>query len=458
MIVQIDKMNWRGHSLLVGAALAYLLTMIIIGAAGPKVYKEYRHYAYNCPGDSHAWNPTTCTGIQMRNGTTWTRDFGQFNLMNKAWILEVTPFKFQSFEDEEFNKDLTMRVTILGTNDAMEEESKWRVIKRHDAHTNYMICKDAHRDVCNSFILIDMEFLEYRFYRIEVQALPSSALPYLGDVQFSLFTFTMGFSELELAFRMIYLAVAVLVIIFLIRMRTPFISWSLEHKSLFFLILGLGLYNDIFYPFQFWLRGWFFDFLSSVFEALFVAMLLLFWLQHIDRIRLVEDEIRWLVWSIPKILLTAIYAILAIAFYTWVRIRGAEDPVYGERDKDELGPVVLFYLVSAAYGLNVIWLATIVVITVPAAIRNRSLLSRFLYFACPAFICIFASVISIFAGAIGPFNRGSLSFVVLYGLYNSYVWVLFILFWPEEDSQHHHQSGDSTTTLKGAAGDRKSVV
>jgi hypothetical protein len=42
--------------------------------------------------------------------------------------------------------------------------------------------------------------------------------------------------------------------------------------------------TDILFPFEFWLRGWFFEFTNSVFEVLFIAGLMLFWLIVIDKI------------------------------------------------------------------------------------------------------------------------------------------------------------------------------
>lgn len=62
----------------------------------------------------------------------------------------------------------------------------------------------------------------------------------------------------------------------------------INYLLLLLLLFPLKTHADIFFPFEFLLRGWFFEFVNSVFEVIFIAGLIFFWLVIIDKIRKVR--------------------------------------------------------------------------------------------------------------------------------------------------------------------------
>lgn len=436
-VMQVDTAPRWWFLLIAVLASAFLLAALILGATGPDMLDSRHSYAYSCPGQAHVWNASTCTGILMRDGVTWAHTFGDFKLLNKLWLLDVTPYKWDANASQTWqDKDLEFNVSIFGSDDENMDPSRWKTIIANDTHRMDFTCDDRTRRDCDLFTLVDMQYIDYAWYRVELHLAPSSARELVGDMKFSLYTYNLSFSTMELGLRLAYLFVALLaMMVFVVKMRgTKFAEWTFEQKSAFFLVLGLLLYNDILFPFEFWLRGWFFEFTNSVFEVLFIAGLMLFWLIVIDKIGKDELTFAWNYWRLGKAVLVAIYAILAISFFTWIRIRAAKDPIYGDRE-DLVGPLVLFYFVAAAYAALLVWLIVTLIMTIPMITKRRDLLVRFGFVAIPTTVCVVSVVIAIFTGTIGPFNRDTLSWVYESAMYNLFVWILLLGYAPSKTSE-----------------------
>lgn len=105
--------------------------------------------------------------------------------------------------------DLLFNVSIFGSNDDENTEpSQWKPIVINDVHHMEFTCDDdnslecdlyvlAHfyipslccvMDLCRGgyrFTLIDIQYIDYTYYRVEIHLMPSSGREYVGDIKFS---------------------------------------------------------------------------------------------------------------------------------------------------------------------------------------------------------------------------------------------------------------------------------
>jgi len=269
---------------------------------------------------------------------------------------------------------------------------------------------------------------------VEIGLPTSSGSEFVGDVEFTLYRYSKPFGDMELSYRMIFLFITIIILIFFIaRMRkTNFLDWSFEQKAVLILLVGLIFYNDPLYGFTFLAKGWFFEFLNSVFETLFISLILLFWLVVIDKIRMDQLRIEPSILHVVQLIVIGVYAIMTLALFAWSRIRASEDPVYSERG-EITGLIVLFWLTSAIYGGVIIWLIVLVVMTIPVVNSKKYLMNRFMFVGVPTVICVFSVIVGIFTGTLGPFNRDSLGLVYFLTLYNMYVYLLVVGTWPVDE-------------------------
>ncbi|KAL6061773.1 hypothetical protein QOT17_012667 [Balamuthia mandrillaris] len=435
-------------SLLLLGAVGLLVVALVVGYVGPSAYETHTYSAYSCcvpprdyPGcKPHAWNDTACTGVQLsQSNTKWTQTFPKFSALNKLWILEVTPH--QNDTQPLKHKNLKVSVSLWGSDKPNREHS----IVSKDIHESYLTCVRSDGR-CSSYMLVDVQSLEYQYYHIEVSLPDSEGKPFVGDMVFSLLRYSRPYSEEELAVRSTFQVIAlVLLFFFFLRMRKEkWSSWSFEHKALLALLIGLFFYNNPFFPFEFVVRGWALQFFGSILESTFLAGVLLYWLFLLDRFRDPEGKISLLV---PKLVVVLFYWFFSISFIGWVRIRAGEDPVYGTRD-NTMGLFAIFYLTSCLYGAIVLWLIILVALTVPIVASQRNTLLRFLYFGVPTLVCIMSVVIGIFTGSLGPFNRESVGFMYYTTMYNVYVWILLAGNWPVSFSSSASTNFERTSLLR----------
>eukprot|EP01088_Endostelium_zonatum_P020901 TRINITY_DN792_c0_g1_i1.p1 TRINITY_DN792_c0_g1~~TRINITY_DN792_c0_g1_i1.p1 ORF type:complete len:486 (+),score=82.39 TRINITY_DN792_c0_g1_i1:201-1658(+) len=435
-VMKMDVTPYRNFLIMLSIAGIFLLVAIIVGAAGPQVYEKITWSAYQCPGGSRVWSDK-CTGVTLRDpNQKWKMDLPPMHLFNKLWIIEMTPYKWQNITDG-IEANIRPIVSIYGSNSPPGTSDKQQQIRVDDMHTDILECPQGSNSQCLTFTLVDEQFLTFAYYHVEISISSADvAHAWVGDVDFTLSRYTKGFGDMELSYRTIYLFFNVAILIaFLWRMKsTPFFNgWAFEQKAILVLLSALILYNDPFYGLTFLSKGWFFEFLNSVFETLFISLILLFWLIIIDKIRLDQLRLEPSVTHIVQLLVVGVYSIMTLILFAWARIRASEDPVYSERD-GITGMLVLFWFISILYGAIIIWLIVLIVMTVPIVNQKKYLLNRFVFIGIPTILCIFSVIIGIFTGTLGPFNRDSLGLVYFLTLYNVYTYILVAGCWPVDES------------------------
>jgi len=226
--------------------------------------------------------------------------------------------------------------------------------------------------------------------------------------------------------------------------KIEFDEWAWEQRALTILLMSLLFLNNPFFALRFVVAGWFFHFLDALMQVCFNSVLLLFWLFMVDKIRLEEMKVIFRLQHVPKLIVVAIYAILSIVFYTWVNIHDETNPTFGVVNS-VTGIQVLFYLVTAIFMALIVWLMVLVVLTVPVVTSKRYLLTRFLFLASPTIVAILSILIGFLANTYGPLNRTSLELAYYSVLFNVYIWVLTVGYWPisERYNLSNPSSGES---------------
>jgi len=208
-------------------------------------------------------------------------------------------------------------------------------------------------------------------------------------------------------------------------------QWNWEQRAMAVLLISLFMTNNPLFPFIFVAKGWFFPFLVSLFQTGFLSVLLLFWLLITDKIRNEENmpTFSWIL--IPKLLIVTVWGILSLALFAVISIRDERDPVYGT---SVTSFQILFYVVAVFWIIIVLWVAVLVALTIPVVVRQRYLVTRFLFFGLPTMVCIFSIFASVLSGSFGPYGETAIGFVYFLFLYNVYVFILAWGYWPVKET------------------------
>jgi len=421
------------HFIIVGSIAGLVLIIaIIVGATGPKEFDSYTYYAYKCPNSNHTWDPSVCDGVQLSdNQSYWQQYVPAVTALNRFWSLQFMPFTDQLGQ---ISRDLQVEVEIYGKDDPSQGVLPSLLYYRNV--TENVECDNDDGSGCQSIVIIDEQELTYSYYLIKLRflnggELPGDEAPFLGDVKFVIWMGHGGFSSLELALRIVFLFVAsVILIAFLWALRkVPMEEWAWEQRALVVMLLGLLALNNPFFGLQYVAKGWFFHFFDAVLNISFLCIFLCFGLLVLDKIRLEEVRMEIGKQHIPKFVVVGIFAILGIILFSWVDIRDSFDPILGH--PSVISDIeVLFYIEATVYAGILIWLAVLVVMTIPVATAKPYLMTRFLFASIPTSFCIISILIGIFNGTFGPLNESTLSMVFFVVLYNLYVWLLTYGFWP----------------------------
>jgi hypothetical protein len=438
----------RSHFIVLGTfSIGVIVLAIIIGATGPKEFDSTVQYAYDCPGDSHVWDPASCGGFQLDNNNTWWWSLiPTVTALNRFWTLQFMVYTLQTGQVQ---RELRVEVIVHGGDDGNQDA--WERLYISNT-TQQVICSGP--GACNSLVIVDEHNIKYSYYSVALRflnggELPGDTAPFVGDVKFSIWTGHAGYSTLELALRVVFLFITcILLVVFLWFMRAqPMDEWAWEQKALVILLLGLLGLNNPFYGLQFAVHGWFFHFLNALLTMTYLSIFLLFGLLVLDKVRLEDVRMALGKKDIPKFLIVGIFALLGIILFAWVDIRDDVEPIVGHSNLVS-GVAVLFYIVATVYSGVLIWMAILVVMTIPVATSKPYLMIRFLFISIPTSFCILSILVGIFNGTFGPLNESTLSMVFYLTLYNAYIWILLVGYWPVQERFTARNPSEADTLFK----------
>merc|ERR1712137_792748 len=138
-----------------------------------------------------------------------------------------------------------------------------------------------------------------------------------------------------------------------------------------------------------------------------------------------------------------VYGVVTFVLFVWFRVVDRVDPVFGDT-QSIWGLVILFFLDAAVYGAIVVWVMFLMVLSISVVRHEQHLLSRFLMAAVPGLLVISSLIIALFFGVFGPVQRTAPSFVYFYTLYNLYVIILLIGYWPINSAFNRGTKAETT--------------
>lgn len=430
-IMRMDMLKFKEVSILATISLTWILVCFIIGLAGPQMWEKETYYAYDCPDESHEWS-NDCQGVQMSQGQFWIQNFGKIIYLNRIWVLTMKPYSlpYEEGEDVDVDEKLYIEVRIDGKDNS---DDQWQVSDGPTESKQDLNCPKGEQK-CDSFTLINSEILDWRYYKVDIVIKNTTSRQYVGDVQFTYWKGSSDYAIEEIIFRVIYLICSgVFSYLFINEIQKLGDDVEFEQRTLAMIMLSLFLFNNPLFFFEFNKVGWIFRFIGTLFEVLFTSILMIYWLFLIDKIRLDLPRIEYSREHLPKLILVAIYGILSLALYGWIRVELVDDPVFEDSDVPT-GELVLFYLVAVAYCAIVIWLVVLVILAAPVVWSKGYLFNRLNFTGIPTCACIFSVIVGLFSGTIGPVGRTSVGFMYFFALYNVYCYLLCYGYWPHKDT------------------------
>ena len=157
------------------------------------VQQEYS--SYGCPGGSHTWDSSACTGLQMGKGNTWTMTLPAVTLMNQMFYLDMRPWTNAQVPNSlDVDSVLQFTLSLYGADsDVGVEGGSWHaqdVIVDGVSDEIAMLCfwssnsGSAPRS-CLNLKILEVPSIEYEYYHVEVSLLPQDGYSFVGDVVFN---------------------------------------------------------------------------------------------------------------------------------------------------------------------------------------------------------------------------------------------------------------------------------
>ena len=105
---------------------------------------------------------------------------------------------------------------------------------------------------------------------------------------------------------------------------------------------------------------------------------------------------------------------------------------------------MLFFLDAITFGAIAIWVMLLMVLGAPTVSKQPYLKARYLMALVPAVIVIVSLIGALLFGVFGPVQRTAPSFVYFYTLYNLYVIILLIGYWPINSAFNRGTKAETT--------------
>ncbi|KPP64457.1 hypothetical protein Z043_117197, partial [Scleropages formosus] len=292
--------------------------------------------------------------------------------------------------DQTHGVDFTQHVEIIvDLKGVMQDASVTPISPRVHQRSRTLHC----RDTCDEIIVVHLGYLNYTQYQIKVTFEGLQNLTFsVRDVTFMWKLYNPSFSQVEIWFRFVFVVLTFMVTCVFAHSLRKFSmrDWGIEQKWMSILLPLLLLYNDPFFPLSFLVNSWFPGTLDTLFQAMFLCALLLFWLcvYHGIRVQVTvtltpesyggsprpaggaepceseccrcafQGERKCLTFYLPKLLIVGLLWLSAITLGIWQTVNELHDPTYQYKVdiRNFQGMKIFFVMVVCVYVLYLIFL------------------------------------------------------------------------------------------------------
>ena len=380
---------------------------------------------------------------------------------NRFWALNARPYNKNLKKNSNANTFAKMKVNIVVS--VLQRSSihgEWEYEVKDEKRTVSVVCptsvKGAGDRPCDMFTLIDEEYVDHRFHKVEAVLTAEKDKDGkldLGDLQLVVNFGTAEYSNLEMGLNIFFLLTSLAaLVVFLYGIRAYiFHGWSYEQIWTVGILLSAIFYNslcllprsssafsrpfhsspwtDPFFALEYLVPGWFFQFFDAVVKDLFLALLIIFWLLCIEEFRDGDDFDANSKKHAPKVFVAAAYFVFAVITFTWASVADRRNPVLSS--PFEIPAVVVLYVITVLILFGaIVWMVVMAVMAVPKIAHSPLMFTRFLFLAIPSFVLALVVLIGAFCGNYGTGNTNSFQLVFFSTLYNVYTWLLVFGFWP----------------------------
>uniref|UniRef100_A0A8C9S7R2 Transmembrane protein 181 n=1 Tax=Scleropages formosus TaxID=113540 RepID=A0A8C9S7R2_SCLFO len=311
---------------------------------------------------------------------------------------------------------------------------------------------------CDEIIVVHLGYLNYTQYQIKVTFEGLQNLTFsVRDVTFMWKLYNPSFSQVEIWFRFVFVVLTFMVTCVFAHSLRKFSmrDWGIEQKWMSILLPLLLLYNDPFFPLSFLVNSWFPGTLDTLFQAMFLCALLLFWLCVYHGIR-VQGERKCLTFYLPKLLIVGLLWLSAITLGIWQTVNELHDPTYQYKVdiRNFQGMKIFFVMVVCVYVLYLIFL----IVRACSELKNMPYSDlRLKFLTGLTFIVLIISVVILylrFGAKLLQDNFVALEvfslmhcvpaeFLSFYGLLNFYLYTLAFVYSPSKNALYDSQLKDN---------------
>lgn len=436
--MKVDALPFKHFVVAFSVAWGLVFVAFIAGLCGPASEVSTSSFAYQCPNNTHTWGPE-CKGIQPGLGEKVVVEVPGLRSTNRFWALNARPYNKNLKKNSNANTFAKMKVNIVVS--VLQRSSihgEWEYEVKDEKRTVSVVCptsvKGAGDRPCDMFTLIDEEYVDHRFHKVEAVLTAEKDKDGkldLGDLQLVVNFGTAEYSNLEMGLNIFFLLTSLAaLVVFLYGIRAYiFHGWSYEQIWTVGILLSAIFYNNPFFALEYLVPGWFFQFFDAVVKDLFLALLIIFWLLCIEEFRDGDDFDANSKKHAPKVFVAAAYFVFAVITFTWASVADRRNPVLSS--PFEIPAVVVLYVITVLILFGaIVWMVVMAVMAVPKIAHSPLMFTRFLFLAIPSFVLALVVLIGAFCGNYGTGNTNSFQLVFFSTLYNVYTWLLVFGFWP----------------------------
>ena len=301
---------------------------------------------------------------------------------------------------------------------------------------------------CDEFVIFHLGYLDYHSYLAIVSMTNLNTLPKgveLDDVAFTYSYFSVSFTEVEIWFRFVFVVLTFMVSCIYANSlkKFPFRDWSIEQRWMSMLLPLLLLFNDPIFPLHFLVKSWVPRMFESMFRAIFLAAILLFWLCAFHGIRVSERHI--FSFYTPKLLLVGLVGISAFTLTTWQQYNELCDPAYQSKldISNFTGFKIFFFIIAAIYFIYLIYLVAKAYTEIKGLpyfdIRLKFLTALMLVVVIVSFVFVMlrygrTALQNNFIAELETTYKNTAEFLMFYGLLNFYLYTMSFVYSPARNA------------------------
>ena len=415
--------------------LVSILVFLAVGVIGPDVFQtsETSYHSIRIDHNESVWHGKLFN-MEKRHQLIW---------------LEVVVGR-----PEEMSTDISFtyqqEIIVTATADSLVADKTVVTLINKEKHIKKIHCP-AGKMVCDPVSIFNTHDVLYETYHLGVHFIHPGEL-IAGNmaevimVQFQMHFVNIAFTNFQFIFKAacqlitLWLAMSpvgkafggVLGGFFFQLSKTPKANWTDFQRWCGCLLLATFFFNDLFFPFEVYSDdGIMITASYIVFLCAYMSFMLFFWLCLMHDCsrqgKAEQDKPKGGGFYVFKGVFCSVYFMLLAFIYINIRMQQQGDPSYDKLEDTHyrifrhlLGMCTLIYVVWFLYHF------------VKAAQQLKKMLPQHLFVFNLTCVVMVLSIISLISGSMYPLPTGSIGYAIIYGMLNTYVWILAWAFAPKE--------------------------